>query len=119
KLLGHQPFAAALADPRSGERLKALNLVLAEYESLYNGGYLKLALDDDGRTTIEPRTLYKHYPLVVEGIHPRLKDPEDDEISVLPGAVNVMTIHQSKGLEFEVVCVLRPDLQPRPATRTV
>jgi DNA helicase-2/ATP-dependent DNA helicase PcrA len=48
----------------------------------------------------------------IEGIHDGLNDPEDDEVSVQEGLVNVMTIHQSKGLEFEVVFVLRPDKQP-------
>ncbi len=57
-------------------------------------------------------TLYNFYSVFVEGFHDGLNDPEDAEVSLQQGVVNVMTIHQSKGLEFEVVIVLRPDKQP-------
>ncbi len=63
-------------------------------------------------TRIERWTLYNFYSVFIEGIHDDLNDPEDDEVSIQPGMINVMTIHQAKGLEFEVVFVLRPDNQP-------
>ena len=113
KLLSHEPFATDLTDPEGGERMKALNLVLADYESLYDNGELKLELDEDGEVCIRPWTLGTIYGVFVEGIHDGLNDPEDDEISIQHNAVNVMTIHQSKGLEFEGVFVLRPGSQPR------
>ncbi len=112
KLLAYEPFADDLADAEGGERLKALNLVLAEYESLYDDGQLRLAQSPFGDTVIDKWTRYNFYAIFIEGIHDGLNDPEDDEVSVQDGAVNVMTIHQSKGLEFEVVIVLRPDKYP-------
>jgi DNA helicase-2/ATP-dependent DNA helicase PcrA len=111
KLLAHEPFRSELTDPEGGERLKVLNRVLAEYESLFFDGELKLEQGTDGRQ-VYGRTLQNFYGVFAEGIHDGLNDPEDDEVSILPGQVNVMTIHQAKGLEFEVVFVLRPDKQP-------
>jgi DNA helicase-2/ATP-dependent DNA helicase PcrA len=111
KLLAHEPFASELNDAEGGERIKALNLILSEYESLYDRGELKLA-PDMGGGCIEGWTRYNFYAVFVEGIHDGLSDPEDEEVTIRPGAVNVMTIHQSKGLEFEVVFVLRPDKAP-------
>jgi DNA helicase-2/ATP-dependent DNA helicase PcrA len=111
KLLAHEPFATSLTDPAAGERLKALNLILSEYESLYDDGELKIETGPTG-SQIEKWTLYNIQAVFIEGIHDGLNDPEDDEVSVQEGLVNVMTIHQSKGLEFEVVFVLRPDKQP-------
>ena len=111
KLLAHEPFATDLTDPAGGERIKALNLVLADYEALYDQGELRLARVGR-RTGIEPWTLYNFYAVFVEGIHDGLNDPEDEDVSIQPGMVNVMTIHQAKGLEFEVVIVVRPDRQP-------
>lgn len=112
KLLAYEPFASRIADPEAGERLKALNLILADYESLYDNGEIKLEQQDDGRIYTSRWTLYDFYAVFVEGVHDKLNDPEDDEVSVQLGMVNVMTIHQAKGLEFEVVFVLRPDRKP-------
>ena len=112
KLLAHEPFASDLTDAEGGERLKALNLILAEYESLYDDGELRLEQDPSGEVRIHRWALYNFYAVFVEGIHDGLNDPESDEISIQHGMVNVMTIHQSKGLQFEVVFVLRPDKQP-------
>lgn len=112
KLLAFEPFANDLSDSVSGERLKALNIVLAEYESHYNEGQLLMEDGPDGKPRVHRTTLYNFYGVLVEGIKDRLNEPEDDEVSIQPGAVNVMTIHQSKGLEFEVVFVIRPEKQP-------
>ncbi len=114
KLLAYDPFASGLNDAAANARLKALNLILAEYESLYDEGELRLERGADGVCAIHPWSRYNVYAVFVEGIHDKLNDPEDDDISIQPGMVNVMTIHQSKGLEFEVVFVLRPDKQPWP-----
>jgi DNA helicase-2/ATP-dependent DNA helicase PcrA len=116
RLLAEEPFARELFHERVGERFKALNLVLADYESLYSDGELRLARDEHGEVRIEPWTLYNFYAVFVEGFHDGLSDPQDDEVSIEPGMVNVMTIHQSKGLEFEVVFVLRPNNQPFEGT---
>jgi DNA helicase-2/ATP-dependent DNA helicase PcrA len=112
KLLAHEPFASDLTDAEGGERLKALNLILSEYESLYDDGELRLEQTPSTEIRIHRWALYNFYAVFVEGIHDGLNDPEDDEISIQHGMVNVMTIHQSKGLQFEVVFVLRPDKQP-------
>jgi DNA helicase-2/ATP-dependent DNA helicase PcrA len=112
KLVAFEPFAQALQHEVHGERLKAVSQILAEFESLYNDGELQLEENDRGETQIEKWTLYNFYAVFVEGYHDGLDDPEDDEVGVQPGTVNVMTIHQSKGLQFEVVFVLKPGNQP-------
>jgi DNA helicase-2/ATP-dependent DNA helicase PcrA len=114
KLLAHQPFALAITDPETGERLKALDTILTDYESIYDDGRLRLAEnpEEPGKVRIAPDVLYSLYAVFFEGISGGLNDPEDEEVSVQPGAINVMTIHQAKGLEFEVVFVLRPDKYP-------
>ncbi len=112
KLLAHEPFVSGLTDPEASARLKALNLILAEYESLFYDGELPLDRPEGGPTRVLDSALRNFYGVFIEGIHDKLNDPEDDEVSVQEGMVNVMTIHQAKGLEFEVVFVLRPDKQP-------
>lgn len=113
KLLAHEPFVSDLNRAEAAERMRALNLILAEYESLYNEGQLKLEIAPDGSGfRLEGWSLYNFYAVLVEGIHDGLNDPEDDEVSIQEGMVNVMTVHQAKGLGFEVVFVLRPDKQP-------
>jgi DNA helicase-2/ATP-dependent DNA helicase PcrA len=112
KLLSHEPFVSGLAQPEASARLKALNLILAEYEALFYDGELLLDRPEGAPTRILAGALRNFYGVFIEGIHDRLNDPEDDELSVHEGMVNVMTVHQSKGLEFEVVFVLRPDKQP-------
>jgi ATP-dependent exoDNAse (exonuclease V) beta subunit len=91
-----------------------VNLVLAGYESLYHDGQLRLAQDASGVSVIDPWTLREFYSVFVEGFHDGVNDPEDEDITIQEGMVNVMTIHQSKGLEFEVVFVLRPDKHNGP-----
>jgi DNA helicase-2/ATP-dependent DNA helicase PcrA len=116
KLMGHEPFATALGDAIGGERIKALNLVVADYETLYSGGNLRLE-DTGTHRVIEKWALYNLYSVFVEGIHDGLNDPEDDDVvDLMPGAINVLTIHQAKGLQFEVVVVLRPDKVPWVST---
>lgn len=111
KLLSFEPFATDLGRQTEGERFKVLNLILAEYESLYYSGEILLSETPNG-TSVDNKIMYPFYATFIEGIHDGLNDPEDDEVSIQEGMVNVMTIHQSKGLEFEVVFVLRPDKQP-------
>lgn len=111
KLLSHEPFATGMTDAEASSRLKAFDLILAEYESLFYDGELPLE-ERSGAVAVSAGALRNFYGVFVEGIHDKLNDPEDDEVSVQEGMVNVMTIHQSKGLEFEVVFVLRPDKQP-------
>ena len=119
KLLGHEPFATDLTHSDVAERLKMLNLVLSDYESLYSDGMLRLAQFPSGESSIHSWTLHNFYSVFVEGVHDGVNDPEDEEISIQEGMVNVMTIHQAKGLEFEVVFVLRPDQNTRPGATHV
>jgi hypothetical protein len=49
KLLAFEPFASELRDAVGGERLKALNLVVAECEALYHDGELRV---EAGRTGV-------------------------------------------------------------------
>jgi DNA helicase-2/ATP-dependent DNA helicase PcrA len=111
KLLSYPTFRDSMTNEQTGERFKVITQILASYEGLYYEG--KLMLEGlAGQRHITTATLTNFYSVFVDGFHDRLDDPEDEEIAVVPGRVNVMTIHQSKGLEFEVVFVLRPDNKP-------
>lgn len=114
KLMAFEPFYTAMSqDEDNSGRLKTLNLILSEYESLFNNGEIQVEWQETTRMArVEHWSLYNFYSVLIDGIHNGLNDPEDEEISIQPGKVNVMTIHQSKGLEFEVVFVIRPDKQP-------
>ncbi|MEZ9540151.1 UvrD-helicase domain-containing protein [Shewanella sp. 10N.286.51.B8] len=112
RVMAFEPFATALTEPEAAGRLKVINTVLSEYESMYNEGHLRLKQLPSGECVITDWDLYNVYAVFVEGIHDGLSDPEDEAFQVQSGAVNIMTIHQSKGLEFEVVFVIRPDKQP-------
>lgn len=114
KLLALEPFRTMFRDEEGAAHVKALNKILAQYEALYDSGQIKV--EDDplnfGKARVEGWTLYNFYAVFVEGFHDKLNQTEDDETSVQRGMVNAMTIHQSKGLEFEVVFLLRPDKMP-------
>jgi DNA helicase-2/ATP-dependent DNA helicase PcrA len=114
KLLGYEPFKQYLCEEEAGERLKVLNRLIAEYETLFNQGWIELepSASSPNKAQATGWTRYNFYSVLVAGIVEGLNDPEDEEASVEPGKVNIMTIHQAKGLEFEVVFVLRPERQP-------
>lgn len=112
KLIAFTPYANALQHPTHGERLKVINQLLAEYESLYDEGAIKVEQDGNGLTQIDFWTLYNFYAVFAESYHDGLNDTEDEDVSIQAGAVNIMTIHQSKGLQFEVVFILKPENTP-------
>lgn len=111
KLLAHEPFSGQFAIEESSGRMQTLNGVLADFDSIYWDGELRVERAG-GRVQVDGRVRHRIYSVFVDGVAGGLNDPEDNEVVVKPGAVNVMTIHQSKGLQFEVVFVLRPDKQP-------
>ncbi len=112
RLMAFEPFATGLTGSEPAGRMKVVNVVLSEYESMYNEGRMRLKQLPDGSCATDDWDLYNFYSVFVEGIHDGLSDPEDEAFQVQKGEVNIMTIHQSKGLEFEVVFVIRPDKQP-------
>ena len=111
KLLGHRPFVDQFDLEEGSGRVQTLNGVLAEFDGIFEDGELRLERKN-GRVQVNRGVRHRIYSVFVDGVASGLNDPEDDEVSIKPGAVNVMTIHQSKGLQFEVVFVLRPDKQP-------
>ncbi|WP_020602254.1 UvrD-helicase domain-containing protein [Spirosoma spitsbergense] len=112
KLIAHSPYSDAILDPAHGERLKVINQLLAEYESLYDEGAIKVEQALSGQTQTETWSLYNLYAVFAESYHDGLNDSEDEDVSIVPGCVNVMTIHQSKGLQFEVVFIIKPENTP-------
>ncbi|MBE1302430.1 MAG: AAA family ATPase [Alteromonadaceae bacterium] len=112
RLIAFEPFATGLTGAEPAGRMKVVNVVLSEYESMYNEGRMRLKQLPDSSCAVEDWHLYNFYSIFVEGIHDGLSDPEDEAFQVQQGEVNIMTIHQSKGLEFEVAFVIRPDKQP-------
>jgi len=112
RIIALEPFSTGLTQAEAAGRMKVINTVLSEYESMYSEGRLRLKQLPGEECAIHDWDLYNVYAVFVEGVHDGLSDPEDEAFQVQQGEVNIMTIHQSKGLEFEVVFVIRPDKQP-------
>lgn len=112
-LFGHEPFAAYLAQDVAGERLRAFACALAEYQALFDAGEIPLEVGPDGRSAVAAHARESFRGVFLSTISRGLTDPDDaggprDEM------VNVFTIHQAKGLEFDVVFVLKPEGQHGP-----
>lgn len=117
RLLSIEPFRTWQELPGSTQRLGRLSAILESFASI-NGD--KLRVDEQDNTRISGKWLRAvFYPRLLSYLsRVNLDDPEDPDQQILPGAVQVMTIHQSKGLEFPVVVVGSLDMQPRPDDAT-
>ena len=108
-LLGLQPFDQWQNEAARRRRLGKLTSLLEAFQSTPVAGYPNIsrgdiATDDSGQ--IYPGWLYKFYHLPIGYLVRRgADDVEDEEVICPDGMVPVMTIHQSKGLEFPFVFV--------------
>lgn len=106
KLLSFDPFAGRVFDERCGEHVRALHAMLAQYCQHFDDGAL---LRGTGGVSLD--CLQKFYGVFVANLYAKLQEGDDDEHSLRPGCVNMLTVHQAKGMEFEVVFCLNPDYQ--------
>lgn len=103
RLLSFKPFSEWQEDPERTYRLGQLSSILEAYTSVEGGSSFKMSGNRDGRLS-EGWLRGSFYPRLVGFLHrAQLNDPEDPDYQIVPGRVQVMTVHQSKGLEFPIV----------------
>ena len=102
RILSLEPFRTWRQDPNRNARISKVTRLFESYRS-FNLDTLR---SDAAGTGLDPIFLNRLYwmffgYLIVTGVD----DDEDDEVIVPSGYLPVMTIHQSKGLEFPFVIV--------------
>jgi DNA helicase II / ATP-dependent DNA helicase PcrA len=102
RILAHEPFQSWRKDPARNLRLSKVTRLFEGYHSF---NLDKLRTNTDG-TDLDPGFLRRFYNMFLSYlINAGIDDDEDDEVIVPQGYLPVMTIHQSKGLEFPFVFV--------------
>jgi DNA helicase-2/ATP-dependent DNA helicase PcrA len=98
ELLAHEPFSTMLNDQRSARNLGILSKLITTFQIYYNVG----AVTFDERDAIKRRLFSNYlYFLLQSGVN----EYEDPDNPLPKGLVQIMTVHQAKGLEFPVVVV--------------
>ena len=106
RLLSLSPFSIWQEDPEKTYRLGQLSNILEAYVSVEGGHSLKVSTQESGRFS-EGWLRGSFYSRLIGFLHrAELDDPEDPDYEIVPGRVQVMTVHQSKGLEFPAVFVI-------------
>ena len=116
RLLSYEPFFSWMEEPTDRSyRIGMLTKLIDSYCSVplwnkpgTNRGYLSMSTRDDYPGQLSQFWLDNFYYSII-GLLARegLDDPEDEEVIVPENQFPVMTIHQSKGLEFDFVFVYR------------
>lgn len=112
RVLSRPPFSAWQEDPSRTFRLGQLSAILESFSSV-DSDTLRVSRDGNGRFS-QSWLRARFYPRLIGYLHQAsLDDPEDMDHQIVPGLVQVMTVHQSKGLEFPVVVVGSLALEPK------
>ena len=98
ELLAVEPFAGFLHEENRARRLAIFSTLLNIFQSYY--GYTVLTFNN--RVPLRMHFFNSFLRLLYEG---GINDYEDPDQPIPNGYVQVMTIHQAKGLEFSVVVV--------------
>jgi len=116
RLLSYEPFHSWMEDPTDRSyRMGMLTKLIDSYCSVpiwnkpgTNRGYLSMSSRDEHQGRISQFWLNNFYYSII-GLLAKdgMDDPEHDEVIVPEDQFPVMTIHQSKGLEFDFVFVYR------------
>ncbi len=118
RILSRPPFQGWQEDPERTHRLGQLSRVLEAFASVEGSDSLRTSRTEPGRFS-HGWLRGRFYPRLVGFLHQaRLDDPEDLDYEIVPGRVQVMTVHQAKGLEFPVVFVDSLNLKPRERDAT-
>lgn len=103
RILAHEPFTQYQRMPDKDLRLSKLSRLLEDFTSQYGR---PLNMDSSIRGSVNRWWLKKFYELFIGYlVHFGMDDDEDDEVICPPGMFPIMTVHQSKGLEFDFVFV--------------
>jgi DNA helicase-2/ATP-dependent DNA helicase PcrA len=105
RLLSRQPFSSWQEDPNRTYRLGQLSAMLESFASVEESDVLRVSSEEHGRLS-QGWLRGRFYPRLIGYLHQaEVDDPEDVDYQIVPGAIQIMTIHQAKGLEFPVVFV--------------
>jgi len=104
RLLAFEPFAGFVVDENRSRNLAILSQLLTTFQNYYHYG----AVTHRNREWVRIQLFNSFLRLLHEG---GINEYEDPEQPFPKGHVQVMTIHQAKGLEFPVVAVGSLDKQ--------
>jgi DNA helicase-2/ATP-dependent DNA helicase PcrA len=100
RILSLDPFRSWRADPVRNQRLAKVTRL---FESYHSFGLDSLVAEN---AAVSQSFLNRFYNMFISYlIEAGINDEEDDEVIVPRGYLSVMTVHQSKGLEFPFVIV--------------
>jgi DNA helicase-2/ATP-dependent DNA helicase PcrA len=118
RVASRKPFSEWEEDAERTYRLGLLSAVLESYVSVEGGHSFKTSSRETGRFS-EGWLRGSFYPRLLGYLHStELDDPEDLDYEIVRGKVQVMTVHQAKGLEFPIVFVDSLDLSNDSADAT-
>lgn len=102
RLLAHEPFLTWRKDPSQNFRLSKVTRLFESYHS-FN---LDVLRSDAQGLDLDPSFFNRFYYMFLSYlIEAGIDDDEDEDVIVPQGYLPLMTIHQSKGLEFPFVIV--------------
>jgi DNA helicase-2/ATP-dependent DNA helicase PcrA len=108
--LAYEPFRTWLEEPASARTLSIYSDLLTKFQEYYHMRVINGKNTEWHRNLLFNSFLYSLRNLGLD----EYEDPND---VFPPGYVQVMTIHQAKGLEFPVVIVYGLDKRPRTETK--
>lgn len=105
RILSVPPFTTLKEDPNYAARLAMITDLIDSFTAFTEGyGLLRTSSSEDGRLSFKFLTkLYYEFSGFIQT--QGLNDPEDPEDLIPKGFIQIMTVHQAKGLEFPIVVV--------------
>lgn len=113
RVLSLPPFSDWREDPAKTFRLGQLSAILESFGSVERSESLRIDPKIAGKFS-QPWVNSSFYYRLLGYLHQAsLDDPEDVDHQIVPGCVQIMTVHQAKGLEFPVVIFCSPGVEPK------
>jgi len=111
RLINCPPFSEYIEDPVIGPRFGMISSQMEGFCVIYQDYIKKSQSLEDSIDINQTREFYNVFcgQIISKG----LNDFEDKDITISPNKVQIMTYHQSKGLEFPFVILLNLRNQPR------
>lgn len=120
RIMAHEPFNKWRDDPEKTYRLGMLSQIFETYSSVpypkhpgSERGNLRTSSFEEGNVSFAWRKNF-YYSLIGLLVSSGLDDPENETLLFPPDRFPIMTVHQSKGLEFPFVFVYGLNKKPKP-----